>query len=266
MRLLLTRNRRAVASLLTRPKPLLSQQLGLALFLSPKAGFTFGTQWFLDHAVLLQEARERNPWVHDYRQHVFCHQPEYLEAAHILARQPDRFLKVKLVRNPFQRAVSSYVHANRFGHADAAIGEALGRDLATSKDRFSFVEFVDYLKKAGVTNCDVHHRQQAHPAETQGYVHMDEVVWLEHAASGLQTVERRLGLPHLDLERYRKSDHHSIRYDSPGYVGEERFRFSHPKEGMLKAPSAESFYNDALRRAVAELYSEDFRRYGFDTE
>jgi hypothetical protein len=95
-----------------RTKPLISDQLGMVVFLSPKVGFTYGCKWFFDHLGILEEALCYSEWIHDYRMEVFNKSVTYQQSLKAYIDHPAHFTTIKLVRDPYDRAVSSYIHAN----------------------------------------------------------------------------------------------------------------------------------------------------------
>lgn len=80
------------------------------LFLNPKAGCTVWTKMFFEHFGCLEEASSYSTWVHDYRAKVF--KKRYpISLIDILS---PRYTKIKIVRNPYARVVSSYIHVMKY--------------------------------------------------------------------------------------------------------------------------------------------------------
>ena len=88
--------------------PLYSEDLQLAVLFSPKAGCTFAVKWFYFQTGILEEALAYSQWPHDYRLQVLYEQPGYRDKVTAVPALGAR--AVKFVRNPYDRAVSGYLH------------------------------------------------------------------------------------------------------------------------------------------------------------
>ena len=73
---------------------------------------------------MLPEALAYSTWVHRYRLRRYQKTERYLGRLRNLSRH-SRYV-VKVVRNPFERAVSSFVHAYHTDYEDEAMAEVLG--------------------------------------------------------------------------------------------------------------------------------------------
>lgn len=81
---------------------------------------------------LLNEALDYHHWVHNYRIDIYYKQKEYLANLNSVL-SPD-YLRIKLVRSPYQRAVSSYIHAIRTRYATEDLSRFLQRDVSDEKN------------------------------------------------------------------------------------------------------------------------------------
>ena len=244
--------------LLRDPVPLYSKEHDLALFWSAKSGCTFGVKWFLHHTDLLGGALEHSSWVHDYREQVLTSSRQFQENIACIAASSMGV--VKLVRNPYARAVSSYLMAVRAGYENEPVARFLQRPV-DSNNGFSFAEFVDYLATIDLRNCNIHHRLQLHPAEEAGGVMPDYVIQLEESFKQLAECEKVLGLTPADLGQFRKSGHNTAREVWPEFWGEVRL-YRHLGTKIL--PQTANFYDEKLQIKVASLYGADFHHYGYD--
>lgn len=138
------------------------ESANLAVMWSYKAACTTVIKWVFQQNGLLPEAMAYNSWVHKYRLREYQKSDRYLSRLKRLSR--GSFEVVKIVRDPLDRAVSSYIHAYRHGYGDAAIAELVQRPLSRQK-RFSFREFVAYLERSDLQYCNPHHRVQTSPIE-----------------------------------------------------------------------------------------------------
>lgn len=126
-------------------------------FFSAKVGSTFITKWFFEQTGKLDEAMKFSDWIHHYRIKVYYKSPQYKQdLKHALSKQVKM---IKLVRCPFQRAVSAYFHCLRHEFFYKELSDFLGE--AFNNDRvFIFEEFVTYLDTLDITKCNPHFRLQ----------------------------------------------------------------------------------------------------------
>jgi hypothetical protein len=238
--------------------PLIYPEKKLCLFFSAKSGCTFATKWFFYQQGLLDQALAYNKFVHEYRRHIYVKSEIYKnELKHVLS---DDYIRIKLVRSPYTRAVSSYIHAIKSNHVDTEISTFLNRPL-TEKCRFSFEEFISFLEKTGVIFCNPHNRIQALPEELQNKLSFSYIIKLENAMHEFKKLETKLNLKKADLESLSKSFHHRIKLPSNEYNGNKHL-------GRLDNTfyAYESFYNDTLKDKVMKLYSSDFTQYQYKVD
>jgi hypothetical protein len=234
----------------------------LGLLWSAKAGCTLGIKWFFYQLGLYEEAMAYSSWVHHYRVRVFCHSDMYRDSSLRAARGGYRY--IKFVRNPYQRAVGSFLHfVKTHGAKDfhRPFDEFLGRDL-DDPPGVKFSEFVAYLETVDLANCDIHFRFQEHPLEREGLLKANYAIHLEDIDEKLPALERKLGLPVSPLDALGQSHHHTLRNSSREFCGDSYLMISEDDS----YPPFECFYDEDLKQRVARLYQRDFERYGFSTE
>ncbi len=242
------------------PRPLFCDNPPLALFFVPKSGCTFAIKWFFCQAAVLEDALSHHWFAHQYRREVFN---KTVDASRII----QDFLGgreisiVKVVRNPYMRAVSSYIHAVKTGYEDERIGEFLGRSIINT-DTFSFREFAFYLEGSSLRRCDPHHGVQIHMSEELGLVRPRYVVKLESSFDELRRVEVELGLRETDLKALADSPHHAKKEETSEWCGDKRYI----RSATTSFPQTINFYDKELQEKVAELYRVDFEAYGYDAD
>lgn len=230
----------------------------MAVMWSPKAACTTAISWAFLHNGLLPEALAYSHWIHHYRLRQYQKTERYLSRLRQVETRSRH--AIKIVRNPFERAVSSFVHAYRHGYEDSALAAALARPVDRHQ-RFSFREFVLYLETIDLNLCNPHHRVQSSPLERHVLFGLkpSQIIRIENGLEGaLGEVERSLGLPATDFSNPAfRSVHHTSRVPSNGPAA-DRKDFS-----ARDVPPAVAFYDDDLIRRIARLYAEDFHRYGY---
>src|SRR5438128_9625634 len=85
----------------------------------------------LRHMGLLEEAKDYHYWVHKYRSEVFYRKHGFVDLnRHLLS---GKYFVFKVIRNPYDRAVSSYLHVMKYC-------------LTNPQDRMSFEQYLLNLK------------------------------------------------------------------------------------------------------------------------
>lgn len=236
------------------------ESANLAVMWSYKAACTTVIKWVFQQNGLLPEAMAYNSWVHKYRLRQYQKSERYLSRLKRLSS--GAFEVVKVVRDPLDRAVSSYIHAYRHGYDDEPIAKIVQRPLSR-RQRFSFREFVTYLEQTDLYFCDPHHRMQVSPVERHVLfgTRPSKIIKIEHGLNAaLSELERALGLPATDFTNpVFESDHHTVRTEQAGLAAD----LLHIQRNAV--PPAAMFYDRALASKVARLYEEDFRHYGYST-
>jgi hypothetical protein len=241
-------------------KPLYTPKLDLALFFSAKSGCTWAVKWFFYQTNLLDAALFYHPWIHTYRMEVFYKSNKYKNHLHKLLTQKNNKI-IKVARNPYNRAVSSYLHACKLDYEDEKISSFLGREV-DQENKFTFEEFVNYLSAIDLRKCNVHHKIQVHPAEEHKLIEPTYIVKLENSLDDIRRVESELNLKQSNYNKLKKSAHHTSKVAAQEYVGDRQFTFT--ENSNVSVPSTIYFYNDKLQQSIAELYQIDFEHYDYD--
>ena len=232
------------------PKPLISTRARLGLLWSAKAGCTFASKWFFYHAGLLEEARAFDRWIHNYRKHYYSSRIYYRSLIKI-----GGIRWVKIVRSPWDRAVSSYFHALLSSYEDQGLNQYLGR-LVDRHHGFSFEEFIHYLEQKDLSKANIHHKMQYHPSEA--FIPELKVIKLENSMVDIPVLERECGLNPSPLEDLKISGHHSRRSADI----DEAWHLKFERRNQV-FPLAKAFYTSELRDLVYGIYQSDFTKYGY---
>src|SRR5437867_1147460 len=94
--------------ILIHRNPHFHRQFPIILHWSHKSGCTSLVNWFFFQTGLLEKALQYNSWVHQYELEVYKRNSIYQQELrrHMLQSKKDMY---KLVRNPYRRAVSSFL-------------------------------------------------------------------------------------------------------------------------------------------------------------
>lgn len=238
--------------------PLIYPEKKLCLFVNEKAGCTFAIKWFFFQQGILEDALAYNEWIHKYRYDIYYKQDKYRLS--FLAIDSRKYTRIKLVRSPYQRAVSSYIHAVKTNYAGKELSQFLGREI-TPTNTFTFEEFVAFLEQTGVRKCNPHHRIQAEKAELTGSLKIDRIIRLEDSYPEFRRLENDFGLKASDLDSYSHSLHHRKRVASDEYCGNKIY----PKRERTFS-EYQAFYNAALMEKIANIYACDFKQYNYPVD
>ncbi len=246
----------------TEVKAFLATMLGegkIGIVWSAKSACTTVLLWYLWHRDLLHAARAHHNWPHRFRNERLYSD----EAYRTWAGQADGngWTWLRVIRDPYRRAVSSYRHALRHGYEDGN----MSRRLKRSRDAgYSFEEFLDHLLGIDITICNLHHRQQFHPVErlvTPSRVvnadKVDLVQSLVEIGAGLATPREPLEALHAAVATI--GGWHNTR---PSSVDRDVSAVALTQtDAAGEWPSYQCFLTKSTRAKVAKIYALDLSRY-----
>jgi len=241
---------------LKRNPPLVDKKQKIALLWTPKTGCTFTTKWFFSQIDELAKAEEYHGFVHQYRTKVYQKSEAHVESLNDFVENPKSYRVIKVIRDPHLRAVSSYLHANKWKFSDDKISKFLNREL-NNNQRFSFSEFIEYLASVNIHDCNPHYKSQIHYLELKKKLKPDYIINLPNATEELCRLEVELDLLKTDVKKLVHSKHHTKRDKFEGFYGDKVLKI---KKGEV-LPQAEQFYNQELKNKVSEIYKDDIKRY-----
>jgi hypothetical protein len=247
-----------------RPKIIFDNQHKIALLWSAKSACTTIVKWIFLHNGMLEEALAYDDWIHEYKDNVYQNSDYYRKGLKIFAK--GGYTVVKVVRNPFDRAVSSYIAALGTGTEDGKLSSLLDRKIDSKRNSkefsYSFREFSWHLQEE-VDNlmCCVHNLRQRHQIEKNSKLHIDYLIRLEDGLfDGLNRIEQNLNLHRTDFNNQSLfcSEHHTKRISTDRFNGDERF-----VRAKSDFPIYQEFYDGEIQNTIVGTYEEDFIRYGY---
>ncbi len=196
-------------------------------------------------------------WIHQFRTKVYYESRRYNVS--VKRYTPEHYRHIRIVRDPFSRVVSAYLHGLEQGYAHQRIAHFLGEDRA-----YSFREFVAWLSTLNLAHDNIHFSFQSTVAERNGTLELDELIRIEDGLEKrLAEVEQRLGLESTDFaDGQLRSKHRNDYAGVATFAGD----VAHEPGAKPAAPSYEWFYDQSLVAQVATLYACDFAMYGYSTE
>ena len=198
-----------------------------------------------------------NSWPHKYRMEVLPTLDYY--RTWLVNTDPRKLAWLRVIRDPYKRAVSIFRHVLRYSHNNNSFRQDLGLDL--SQDSLSFDSFLSKLEAVDITGCDIHLRQQHHPLERSirptRIINADKEPLLD-ALLDFATPTQDVRM-HLNAEISRISSfHHAHRTLYHGDVSKTSFKMPFISQDW---PEYGDFLNVSTCRKIERLYAADFAAY-----
>jgi Sulfotransferase family len=247
----------AIPGMIAIPLPLFHKDFPIIFFWNPKCGCTSLIKWFYYQLGILEEANKYSQWIHTYRENVYELQPNHILSLRneLLNLKKDTY---KVIRNPYKRAVSSYIAA-------LVMPEVMLQIAPYVKQGLSFRQFLYRLKEIGVK------REVINSHVAQQYVDGEELfiqnyIELENLNIELKNIEKKYNLMRSPLSEITQSHHHvahKMNQNVKESVADINF-FSDINSNKL--PRYQNFYDAETKKLVFEIYEQDFIMLGYDPE
>lgn len=248
--------------------PLRDDELPIILLWSEKAGCTTLVKWFFWQLEILSEAINYHKWIHNYEQQVYKNQTDYIDKVK-KGLLDDRKELVKFIRNPYYRAISSFLDlsgenaANRTRHHSTDLWKKIRRVVygdPNAKSGVSFKMYLDALREIGVglEHINGHVAAQVVRGEEGLGITYYKIEELRRAIPELERRNRLKSSPIVELNR---SPHHrSWKGASDADVSSDRiideFTFLH-----RPLPVYDNFLDEYTEKKIQELFEHDIRAW-----
>lgn len=212
---------------------------------SAKSGCTVLCKMIFDYLGISKEPDKLNLSIHKYRQNYFYQKYGRVRLSQLL---DSNIIKIKLVRNPYSRAVSSYLHIMKtyiskkyFDHQD-----------------LSFLEYLDLIKNKKV-EPNPHYGLQKLAIENKRDI-FNNIIKIENLNKNLY-IFSQYGLK---LKLIHSSRHHNnIKLVKNAYYGNMKYSKLVKFYPNNTYPSYNTFYNNKTKKLVTEIYQEDITTYNY---
>lgn len=150
------------------------------------------------------------------------------------------YLKIKFVRNPYDRIVSSYIHSMKY---------LIKKDI-------SFMEFLILLNENKLP-YNIHYFPQFHDLEVK-YKIYHEIIKIEEIFNKIENLNYKYNINLC----YSNILNHSIKknYSETNFVGNIKF------SNLKNIPKYKYFYNKDIKNLVSKLFYNDLRLYNYTFE
>ncbi|HEQ3524818.1 TPA: sulfotransferase family 2 domain-containing protein [Bacillus cereus] len=232
----------------------------LILFWSHRSGCTSLANWFFFQIGLYDEAMRCDPFIHYYEFQIYKNTNSYYKELEmeLLSLKKET---IKLVRNPYKRAVSSFLVLYNNPYAVKQwedIKEYFYND-ENIKRGISFKQFLYYVKDIGPKSIqlDQHFSQQYIEGEEN---FIKQYIKLENFNKEILNIEKKYDLLSSDILSLTKSSHH--RSHQMIHQG------NHAESDIMdlrfpSLPTYRSFYDEETLKLVSEIFTDDFKAYGY---
>lgn len=213
--------------------------------LSAKSNCTVITKMFFDYIGQLERALKFSSWIHDYR-------GKYSRRQSLPLKNEEKdYIKIKFIRNPYDRAVSSYFHVMK---TKLHIRWRLNKKL-------SFNDFLDIYHKIKNKRGSDHIKPQTLGREYLNINYFDEIIHVEDLESEINKINKKYNL---NLNCNYDSHHWTCKNISEKkqyFVGNLSYNEISKLIKNNELPDYDYFYNDEIRQKVNEIYKNDINLY-----
>ena len=254
-------------SLLDYRPPYWDESLPFVLLWSEKAGCTTLLTWFLHHAGQLPQAENYGLWVHDWERDVMRARDGYLDLVHEALEEGAPVFQ--LVRDPYHRAVSSYLALLEEFDDESNAVNPVRREIRTwlygdpyVQYSFSIRQYLAWLDTQDVDQIERHLAPQTTALDESL---SPRLIRLENLATELARIEEEFGLEPVDLSTLPQPPHHANRTDLR-FADRSVIADMQPAIPQLKGPGlpvADDFLADDVRADIGRIYARDIERLGY---
>lgn len=216
----------------------------IIMIFTPRAACTLACNIFFEH-MDLRETFDKSVWIHKYRQ-------AYRPWANDHIFSSPEFTKIKFIRNPYKRAVSSYLYAMI--------------DYPQER-KFSFYGFIKCLKVGAFCSDILYHCLSQYSPIYEKYT--DHYVRVEYIEDDLKCIDKEYSTEFvkayhkINVEEHNVSHKDSKNKEIQEFIGQTSYndllkKFNNPHADY------KYYYNDEVRAMVEKVYAQDCERYGYE--
>lgn len=254
--------RQPLTPITTAPMPLINIDKNLAVLWSPKSACTTVYVWFSHVSGFSEDVKDYSSWPHRHRQEQYMKSDLYNDSA---SNGMGEAKLLRVIRDPYGRAVSIYRHALQTRFADQNM-DIYSDGTISAEQGYSFQTFLDMVATLDMRHVDIHFRPQFHFYETQRKPDRVINISKQDLFTELNAFEAETGIPKTnfsdldwlhDLESKRKAKQEPMEGDTLDTQAFSRLQVGKlglfPNYGQLLTPQA--------RQKIEAIYKSDFDAY-----
>lgn len=243
-------------------RPLINPEKSIMVLWSPKSASAAVYSWFAHVSGFGSEVRFLGAKILQHRAKNYFKSDLFRRGQ---SSDPASLLLLKVIRDPYERAVSVFRSIVESGVLDDHIATVTGVDTA-SRNGLSFIDFLDYLEKDDLNQSVNRVKPQFHSLERKHKPNLVVNVSKQSLAEGLHDFERLAGLPATDLTKMGCAglmSEFSGKQFSQVTVGQPADETAFTRE-MIRSgifPTPKQILTDAAKDRIRCIYSIDFEAY-----
>ena len=244
------------------PRPLLNADKRFMVYWSPKSACTTTYVWFSKISGFEGELAEFGDRIHQHRIKKYYSSDLYRRSKDVSIEE---FLKLRIIRDPYSRAVSIYRHALKTRFADEHISSVMGPRFMANKG-FSFQEFLEFLEKIDIWAANVHIKPQFHRLETEFKPTYVINISRMNLFSSLNLFEEQIGLEKTNFEDlnwlHTLEDRRKAKQEPLNGEALDETPFSRHQVARLgQFPSYVQLLTPSAKARIEAIYKADFDAY-----
>lgn len=244
--------------------PLVDKINKFIVFWTPRVACTSLKTWFFKQIGLEKKVEAFSGTVHNFMKMVY---EKKGKNERIDQKVLDNYLKVAVVRNPYKRALSSYMHQVDKPHFIKRYNSIMGTHLKNGKT-VTFRQFAAYLHKIDTHHVHCHYLPQTLNNFWEGQKALDLVLRMENLSDDIHYLENLSQLPNISIPHLHDSKK-AVYKPGENFADLDLFELQKKftdAEGDFVIPHILNFYDDEIKKHVGSYYRRDLNVLGYDFE
>ncbi len=238
------------------PDMMIDTKSNIVIAWSAKCASTFVMKWFFYQKEQLSKALSYHSWIHKYFEEVYLKSSNYQKNMFRFNFFKSNYRCFKIIRNPYARAVSSYIHFVKTGynaHDKTIIYHGLGKSKNID---LSFVEFLEAHILIPTEQFNIHMQPQTNELDD---ILKFNYIKLEDLEGEISKIEKEHSLKPSNFKQLSRS-HHRQQYQEEIKTTKSTANTAYTKALIhAQTPHWKSFLDKDTIEMINEIYAQDFR-------
>jgi hypothetical protein len=220
---------------------------------SEKSNCTAIAKIFFHTLGLLEEALQYHIWIHKYEQEIYI--PNHLP---IGSKNYSSYLKLNFVRNPFTRAVSSFLHCMKAAYNNPTLWKKQFHNL-------SFEEFLIFFQNGDLQNeYAINH---ANPQYNPNYYNDFQTIKIENLETEIQNINKKYQKNfRMDFTSHHFHNNYVNNKSEHSFCGNIKYFDIKKLMHLSNLPPYHFFYNERTKQLVTSIYKDDLENFHYSFE